>query len=432
MRALVLGLNYAPERTGIAPYTTGLARMLADAGVDVHVITGLPHYPEWQVAARYRGGPRLVEERDGDIRITRVRHDVPTRPTGAGRVLMEARWAAAAARVPTAAPDVVIAVSPALLGVGAALAHARRAPWRRPAVGVVVQDLYAGAVAEAGALGGRAARSVAALESSLLRRADGVVGVHEVFRGGLERAGVRPDRVQVVRNWTHTGRPAVSADLRAVRRGLGWSQDEVIALHAGNMGAKQGLETLVDAARRADEGGHPVRFVLLGDGNQREHLERLGAGVGRLQFLETLPAARFESALAAADVLVLHERPGVVEMCAPSKLTSYFDSGRPVVAATDPASAAARDMRAAGAGPVVAPGDPAALLDAVLALAADPDRAARHGAGARSFAARTYAPEAAREAYLAWVTALAQGSPRTRPLRPAERASTPAPVRLPS
>src|SRR6201995_2119354 len=146
-RALVLGLNYAPERTGIAPYTTGLARMLAEAGVDVHVVTGLPHYPEWQIAERYRGAPRLVEERDGDIRITRVRHQAPARPTGSGRVVMEARWAAAAgrgasggARVSTATPDVVLAVSPALLGVGAALAHARKAP-RRPAVGVVVQDL---------------------------------------------------------------------------------------------------------------------------------------------------------------------------------------------------------------------------------------------------------------------------------------------------
>src|ERR1700759_1775929 len=133
MRALVLGLNYAPERTGIAPYTTGLARMLAEAGVDVHVVTGLPHYPEWQIAERYRGAPRLVEERDGDIRITRVRHQAPARPTGSGRVGMEARWAAAAARVPTATRDVVLAVSPALLGVGAALAHARKAP-RRPAV----------------------------------------------------------------------------------------------------------------------------------------------------------------------------------------------------------------------------------------------------------------------------------------------------------
>ena len=38
----------------------------------------------------------------------------------------------------------------------------------------------------------------------------------------------------------------------------------MIALHAGNMGVKQGLENVVEAARQADATRSPVRFVLLG------------------------------------------------------------------------------------------------------------------------------------------------------------------------
>jgi hypothetical protein len=42
LRVLVVGLNYAPEHTGIAPYTTGMARGLAQAGHQVHVVAGYP------------------------------------------------------------------------------------------------------------------------------------------------------------------------------------------------------------------------------------------------------------------------------------------------------------------------------------------------------------------------------------------------------
>jgi len=45
VKVVILGINYAPEPTGIAPYTTGLAMGLAERGHDVLVLTGHPHYP---------------------------------------------------------------------------------------------------------------------------------------------------------------------------------------------------------------------------------------------------------------------------------------------------------------------------------------------------------------------------------------------------
>ena len=51
MRVLIVGINYSPELTGIGPYTAGLAEHLAARGDEVTVITGLPHYPDWRIAA---------------------------------------------------------------------------------------------------------------------------------------------------------------------------------------------------------------------------------------------------------------------------------------------------------------------------------------------------------------------------------------------
>ncbi|WP_433803010.1 glycosyltransferase family 4 protein [Actinomycetospora sp. CA-084318] len=422
----ILGLNYAPEPTGIAPYTTGMARFLADAGHRVEVVTGLPHYPQWSLAPGYLR--HRLHERDGNVRITRVAHPIPDRPTGRARIAMEAAFATQAALVGGPRPDVVIAVSPALLTVGAALRHRAHGA----AVGVVVQDLYGRAAVEAGILTGREAAATAALERRLLGAADGVVAIHERFRRSLVGLGVDDRRITTIRNWTHVG--AATGDPVALRRALGWRDDEVVALHAGNMGAKQGLENVVHAARLADHRGLPVRFVLLGDGHQRGHLEVLAGGVERLDFLDPLPDGEFETALRAADVLVLNERAEIAEMCVPSKLTSYFASGRPVVGATGPQSAASAEIAASEGGITVSASDPDALLGAVLGIVDDEEEALATGLRGELFARDVLHVDAAAEAYVAWVEGLAGVLPaatvipqrrrrtlRRLPVRPVER-----------
>jgi len=380
-QVVVVGLNYAPETTGIAPYTTGLARYLAANGHDVTVVTGYPHYPEWKRHPDYRTA-RPVET-DHGVRLVRVSHPVPRDPTGPARIWMEFVFAAGAAvQLLRHRPDVVVVISPALLALVPAVLLRPLLGYR---VGAVVQDLYGAALSETGLGGGALTRATAWLESALLRRVRGVTVIHEVFRARLIAGGVRDDRIQVVPNWVHVTMPA-GEDREATRRELGWATDEVIALHAGNMGAKQGLGGLIEVARLAEEQNSNVRVVLLGNGSQRTALERQAQGLSRLSFMDPLPDGRFERALAAADCLLLHEKPGVVEMSVPSKLTTYFAAGRPTVAATDPRSGAAALMAASGAGATVRAGDPAAILAAIQDVVADEATAAEFGARGRRYA----------------------------------------------
>jgi colanic acid biosynthesis glycosyl transferase WcaI len=397
---LVVGMHYAPEPSGNAPYTTGMVRGLAAAGHRVRVVTGYPHYPQWKIAEGY-GGLRMTE-RDGDVTITRVRHPVPSTLSASRRVLMDAVFTLHAAMVRGPRPDVVIAVSPVLLTVAAGLLHRRRG---RTALGVVTQDLYSRALLETGMTSARTARLGAKLEGALLGRADGVAVVHENFARNLAGLGVAPDAVTVIRNWSHVGRS--TADPADTRARLGWKPTETIALHAGNMGVKQGLENVVDAARLAAGTGSSVRFVIMGDGGRRRSLEQAAAGIPAIEFLDPLPDGEFEDALAAADVLVLNEATTVAEMSVPSKLTSYFAAARPVVAATARRSAASAEIERSGGGVRVDTGDPAALLAAIERFGADPDRAAEVGGRGRAYAEEHLTAAAAARSYCAWVEKLA-------------------------
>jgi glycosyltransferase involved in cell wall biosynthesis len=146
------------------------------------------------------------------------------------------------------------------------------------------------------------------------------------------------------------------------------------------MGLKQGLENVLEAARLADRQPDPVEFVLLGDGNQRTHLEDLATGIDSLRFIRPLPDEHFSAALYAADVLLINESPGISEMAVPSKLTSYLSSGRPVIAATHAGSVTHGELRRSGGGLQVPPGSPEQLLSAVRRLGNDRETSDRLGA----------------------------------------------------
>lgn len=394
MNVFVFGINYAPEHTGIAPYTTALAEFLAGRGDRVTVFTGQPHYPQWRVAPADRVWRPRSEDRNG-VRVVRLPHHVPARQSALRRGVFEASFAASslAAGLGPRHVDTVVAVVPNLLSAVGARIHARRTGARFV---VWVQDSMAAAAGQSGLDSkGRLARGLAAVEEFVLRGADSVVVVASDFERHVAERGVPRDRIRHIPNWVHV--TPSSADRTATRAELGWRPDEVIALHAGNMGLKQGLTNVVDASAVSSAAGSPVRFVLMGDGNQRSYLEEYAAASpeAAVDFLTPAPQDRFMDILSAADVLVVNEALSVRDMSLPSKLTSYFTAGRPVLAAVAADGSTAKVVERSQAGRVVSPGDPQALHDHALVLADDPDAAARMGRAGQAFAAAELSPQRA-------------------------------------
>ena len=378
-RILITSLNYAPEETGIAPYSTRVAEHLASQGYRVTVLAGLPHYPQWRVHNGYRRAgwrallPR-VERRNG-VEVRRAWHHVPASRSVLRRGIYEATslsMALHAARMPR--PDAVLGVVPTLSGGIAARALAARfaVPY-----GLIIQDVGAPATAQSGGPGGALAGSIVRAGERWAMGGAAAVGiVAEGFRPYIESLGVEASRIRRLRNWTQLAAP--TADRASTRSRLGWPDDSTVCLHAGNMGYKQGLENVIDCAVLAAAAQAPLLFVLMGDGNRRRELEALAAKyrLPNLRFLPLQDAAEYPNVLAAADVLLLNQRASVDDMSLPAKLTSYFAAARPIVAAAAAASETAREVSWSSGGIVVAPGDPKALLAGLLRVAGDPGLAA--------------------------------------------------------
>lgn len=406
LRVLIIGINYAPEETGNAPYTSALAAHLVGEGHEITVLTGMPHYPCWRVFPGY--GSRLWKrERIEGVDVRRRWHYVPRRQSAIHRAIFELSFTLTGlSGLALPCPDAVIGIVPSLSGgILARLAsHRFGAPY-----GLIFQDLVGQAAEQSGIAGGRRVTgTIRRLERWVAHGASSIAVVTDTFRPYLAELGIPDERVVTLPNWSHVSPP--TRPRAAVREALRWRSDEYIVLHAGNMGVKQGLEHVIAAARLAVAAFPAAKFVLMGHGNQRSRLESLARDLPNVAFLDLQPGECFADVLAAADVLLVNERSTVISMALPSKLTSYFTAGRPVVAATAHGSATAREVERAGAGVVVPPEDPQALLNALAALAADCTIAERFGAAGQAYAAAHLNPERALARAAEFVACLIPGA----------------------
>ncbi|MDO5697719.1 MAG: glycosyltransferase family 4 protein [Dermatophilus congolensis] len=380
MKILLVAINYAPEPTGIAPYVEGLAQGLVASGHKVRVITGIPHYPQWTNYTGFRGW-RRTSRIDG-VTVTRVNHVVPHGGIGIGRVFMELSFGLGVIACRWGRPDVVLTVSPPLIASAMVIARARLS--KIPSA-VWSQDLYTRGMAELDSGDSWKVRAAKFVEGSVYRGASGVVAIGERFLAfAVSELGVPAQRVSVHGNWSHV-ETATAGESSAFRQRIGWG-DRPVFMHSGAMGNKQGLEVVVEAALLAEQRGSDALFVLTGDGSERKRLEKLAGRCANIAFLDPLPDDDFRAALAAADVLILNEKRGVSEMAIPSKLSTYFQAGRPVIAAVSPIGAAAGMLQEANAGLLIEPGRPELLLDEALRLAADAEASAAYGAAGLDFA----------------------------------------------
>jgi putative colanic acid biosynthesis glycosyltransferase WcaI len=382
-RILVIGINYRPELTGIGPYTAGLAEYLAMRGHEVTVITGLPHYPDWRIA---KGTSRTLTRTESinGVCVVRTAHYVPSRQDAVRRAVYEGSFGLTAllAGISLDRPDAILGIVPSLSGgmLARVLSARHRAPY-----GLLFQDLMAPAASQSGIAGGGAvANATARAEAWASAGARAVGVVTKSFEPYLRSIGVPLDRIHQVPNWTNLSKPAMPVP--ETRTHFGWSPGDQIVLHAGNIGLKQGLEQVVRAARLCAQRDAHVRFVFSGGGNQASAIERSARGLSNVSFLGVQPDGTHASLLAAADVLLLSEHPAQIDMSLPSKLTSYFAAGRPLVAAVADGGASASEVERSQAGLRVRPGDAEGLLAALTRLRVDPSLARKLGAAGAAYA----------------------------------------------
>ena len=386
MNVLVMGMNYAPEKTAIGPFTSCLCEYLAQVGHKVTVVTAFPHYPEWRIRDEYRGKVFLRDRVNG-ILVYRSYVYVPAKLNTLQRIAYDSSFSLSAfvsALLVWKAMNVIVCISPPLqLGLVAyILGKLRGVPFL-----FHIKDLLPDAAVNVGMLKNRRLVSLAyRLERFIYEKAAAVGVISPGFAENLYCKGVPKSKVYYLPDWTDIDFIKPLDKNNIFRKQNSLSDSDFLIMYAGNIGKKQALETVLDAAcilRRQKD----IVFFVVGEGAEKAALMNKAEemNLSNVHFLPLQPKKILPYMLSAADVLVLTQQAVITDICLPSKLLSNMASARPIVASVNDRSETARAIRDAEAGLVVAPENAQAVVGAILRLHGSSQLRAELGSNGRAF-----------------------------------------------
>ena len=341
-KILIYGINYTPDLTGIGKYTGEMGAWMAQQGHEVEVITAMPYYPQWQIAPSYKGKLWHTENIAG-VKVKRCPLYVPAEITGVSRMIHEFSfflsssvfWIAALFKkydsIITPYPPLIIGIWPCIY------------KYIHPKVRWVfhIQDLQVDAARELNLIkNNRLLNALSRIELFWLRKADNISSISDGMKKRILAKGISEDKYIMLPNWADTEHIQPLPTELSMRGELGISADTRVILYSGNLGEKQGVDMIVDAACILKD-RRDILFLIAGEGASKDRLIKYTDEKGvneNIRFLSLQPYNTLASFLAVADLHLVLQKKSAADLVLPSKLISILSSGGVALVTAEPST----------------------------------------------------------------------------------------------
>lgn len=391
MKLAVLGINYYPEPTGISVYNTEMCEHLTSKGHDVVMFTGFPYYPfgtdfsSWKAEKSSRHRLFLTENINA-VKIKRVNLYKPKKINTTKRIFHEFSFCfLVTLRIIFSSEkyNLIICVAPPLfLGLAAYIAS------RIKCIPYVfhVQDLQPDAAIELGILKkGLFCSFLYAVEKFIYNKADYVLTISEGMWEKIIKKGFTKDKVRLFYDWVDT------ESLKPMSKNNDFTrkynlEDKFVVLHAGNMGQKQDMHVILQAAEKL-KSDSSICFLLVGRGAKRPFVEDYidKHALSNVLLLDVQPRGIVNEMFASADVALITQTKNVRDIVMPSKVFGPASVKKPLIITAVDDCEISRLAKRHNFGLVIEPENPGKLVGAIVHLKQDGKSSELMGKNGRLF-----------------------------------------------
>ncbi|WP_026000914.1 WcaI family glycosyltransferase [Pseudoalteromonas sp. NJ631] len=331
MKFLLYSLNFSPELTGIGKYNGEMCAAIESSNENsITALVAPPYYPEWKINVNYS---RYLFQKEiiNGVSVIRCPLYVPSKVTSLARVIHLISFSVTSGlalflTLIKKKPDVIFLVQPTLFCAPLTLIFSKL--FRVKTI-LHIQDFEVDAMFGLGMVSeGKFARVIRRIESWLMKKFDVISSISYSMLENAERKGVDKSKLLFFPNWADTSFVTPATDGSALRKEWGFTQTDKIVLYAGNIGQKQGLEIVIEAAK-SFENDKSIKFVFVGAGTYVDTLQEL-AKASNLDNVYFKPLQNWENVpamLSMADAHLVVQKKGAADAVLPSKLTNILSAG---------------------------------------------------------------------------------------------------------
>jgi colanic acid biosynthesis glycosyl transferase WcaI len=208
------------------------------------------------------------------------------------------------------------------------------------------------------------------LDMQTARHCAGLIVISERFKEiYVKDRGIPEGKIAVIPNWIDESLVVSSIPHDDIRIGHNIPADAFLVVYGGNIGKAAGMKNLIEAFRHLQEQEN-IYLLLAGAGNSLPECRDLiqKHQLRRVKIHSPWPASDTYTLLSAADLCILPTQGEQSLVSVPSKLLSYMQACRCVLALASPESETARVLQDSKAGWVISTDDPVSLAEAIYEI----------------------------------------------------------------
>ncbi len=405
MKILYISQNFYPEMGAGASRVYELSRYWANMGHSVSVLTSFPNYPQGIIYTEYRDKLKylIFREQLNGINVIRT-IGFPTHMRSAFRRSISYVSFFLSSVISSCflkGFDVVIGTSPSLFVGLAGLISARL---KRSLFVFEVRDLWpevipAVGIADENSISYKVFDKMASI---LYDKSDLIVVVTESFKQHLVAGrNIPSEKIKIIENAVDTDffKPF---EVNTALKGMEGLKDKFIVSYIGTVGYTHGVKVILEAAREIERRFPDLVFLLIGDGSDRERLEKISRDekLGNVVFLGQQPRETIPYYINSSDVsLVLSSKATLLEKTIFAKVFEPMACGKPIIVG---ASGETRNLviEKAKAGIDFEPENVQGLIDCIDRMYSDPELRKSLGENGRVFVTAEFSRAAKAAEYL--------------------------------
>lgn len=324
MKIIYITQHFPPEIGAAQGRAFDMSNNLAKLGFDVQVITAFPnHETNFQL---------FKKENKEKVKVLRSFRIKDTKKSSIRRLLnyFSFTFSSFLGGLFIRKADIVYATSPQLFQGISGLLLSR---FHRAKFVFEVRDLWVDFAEILGQFKNKKLLGLAKkLELFLYQKADLIVVVTKGYKQKLISLGIPENKIVVIPNGVNPDTIPSQEDTFDVKEHY-QIENKFLVLYAGNIGAAQGLKTIINAAIQLKENPH-FTFMFVGEGVEKAHLQSLTKkhGLTNVIFVDSLPKKQLVSYYKAADIgIVSLKNHPLFSITIPSKIFDYLSMSTPIL-----------------------------------------------------------------------------------------------------